>query len=208
MIEFINAERTKNGVSKLTMVSQLNDVASLRAEEITVDFSHTRPDGASCSTVFDEKGLDFLWFGENIAYTPISFSDPAGQVVEAWMNSEGHRKNILSTNFTSVGVGVNISSNRYYWSMEFAGGLSLPAYTFGDVDNDRKVDSNDASLILTEYSRLSTSNTGDFTENMRKSADVNIDGKIDSVDASLILSYYSYTSTGGIYTIEKFLNLN
>lgn len=74
----------------------------------------------------------------------------------------------------------------------------------GDIDGNNKIDSNDASLILAEYSLLSTSDTGEFTEDMKKSADINKDGLIDSADASLILSYYGYTSTGGTDTIDKF----
>ncbi|MDE7363794.1 MAG: hypothetical protein K2N27_02730, partial [Ruminococcus sp.] len=75
----------------------------------------------------------------------------------------------------------------------------------GDVDGDGIIDANDASIILAEYTLLSTGDSGTFTEDMKKSADINKDGQVDSVDSSLILSYYAYTSTGGTDTIEKFL---
>lgn len=77
---------------------------------------------------------------------------------------------------------------------------------FGDVDSDGSVDSNDASMILAEYSRTSTGFDASFNAKQKSVADVDLDGQIDSSDASLVLSYYAYTSTGGKVSFEEFLS--
>lgn len=75
----------------------------------------------------------------------------------------------------------------------------------GDVFADGRVDASDASLLLSEYSLLSTGETSTFTSEQTAAADVNSDGKIDSIDASLVLAYYSRISTGGYITIEEYI---
>lgn len=67
----------------------------------------------------------------------------------------------------------------------------------GDPNHDGKVDANDASFVLVQYSKLSTGGSGLLTENEKYAADVNDDNKIDAKDASIVLAYYSYLSTGG-----------
>lgn len=96
-------------------------------------------------------------------------------------------------------------AEKYGYKFESLGEPPAKESATGDIDGNGQIDATDASLILAEYSLLSTSGTGTFTETMIKSADVNGDGKIDSIDSSAILSYYSYTSTGGTDTIEDFL---
>ena len=78
--------------------------------------------------------------------------------------------------------------------------LTIPtaaALSLGDVDSDGRVDSNDASLVLSEYALVSTGQPGVFDSDARQAADVNIDGQTDSSDASIILDYFAYVSTGG-----------
>ena len=82
--------------------SKLAAAANERAEEIAEVFAHTRPDGTDCFTVLDEYGIKIWAAGENIAGY---YSDPE-EVVEAWMNSQGHRENILDSYFSHIGVGV------------------------------------------------------------------------------------------------------
>ena len=67
-------------------------------------------------------------------------------------------------------------------------------YVLGDVNDDKRADSVDASMILKQYALLSTG-SGNFTDKQKKAADVNTDGLIDAVDASNILAYYTYLST-------------
>ncbi|MBQ3139425.1 MAG: leucine-rich repeat protein [Ruminococcus sp.] len=71
-----------------------------------------------------------------------------------------------------------------------------PTYTLGDVNEDGKVDSADASLVLAEYALIQTGGDLTFTEKQKNAADVNKDGKTDSSDASKILEYYAAISTG------------
>ncbi|MCB7318245.1 CAP domain-containing protein [Lacrimispora sp. 210928-DFI.3.58] len=114
--ELVNKERAKAGLSPLTWNTKAASAARTRAEELTASFSHTRPNGSSFSTALTEAGLTYSRSGENIAYGQTS----AEQVMEQWMNSSGHRANILDQNFTSIGVGHYVSpSGVHYWTQLF-----------------------------------------------------------------------------------------
>lgn len=116
IVTLVNAERAKNGLSALTYDSTLQSAAQVRAQEIVSSFSHTRPDGTYYSSVLKEFGVSYRRSGENIAWgqkTP-------EEVVTAWMNSSGHRANILNAGYNKIGVGCNISaSGTIYWSQLF-----------------------------------------------------------------------------------------
>ena len=84
-------------------------------------------------------------------------------------------------------------------------GVAENSSSLGDVNEDSKIDSKDATEILSEYSSLSTGGSGSFDEKKITCADINFDTNIDSKDASLILGYYSYVSTGGSESIESYL---
>ncbi len=116
VLDLVNEERLKVGRSPLTYDTQLETAANIRAVEIKQSFSHTRPDGTSCFTTLDEIGYKYGYAGENIAYGQKS----PQEVVEAWMNSQGHRENILNENFTHLGVGVYESGSIIYWAQMFA----------------------------------------------------------------------------------------
>ena len=112
VIRLCNEERESAGLSPLKKSDSLTDSAAVRAGELPQKFSHTRPDGSSCFTALTEKGKTC---GENIA---AGHQNPE-QVVEGWMNSPGHRANILNPDFTEIGVGYNESGN--YWVQLFLG---------------------------------------------------------------------------------------
>ncbi|MCM1506458.1 MAG: dockerin type I domain-containing protein [Ruminococcus flavefaciens] len=76
--------------------------------------------------------------------------------------------------------------------------------SMGDVNADGSVDAVDATLVLTEYARLSTGSDYSFSDSQIAVADVNSDGFVDAVDASLILAYYAYLSTGGTMSFESY----
>ncbi|SHM85180.1 Ig-like domain-containing protein [Ruminococcus flavefaciens] len=76
----------------------------------------------------------------------------------------------------------------------------------GDVNNDKFIDANDASLILKTYVRISNNLASGLSFEQANAADVNKDHHIDSIDASCILSYYSYLSTNGTLSLEAYLN--
>ena len=117
VISLCNAERAKYGLAALTKRDDATSAARIRAKEIVQSFSHTRPDGTSCFSVCKQLGITYPSAGENIAY---GYRTPA-QVVSRWMNSEGHRKNILSASFTSIGVGCYQQGGTLYWSQMFLG---------------------------------------------------------------------------------------
>ena len=89
--------------------------AQTRAGELQTSFSHTRPSGASCFTALTEAGVSYTRAGENIAYGQ---STPEA-VVQSWMNSSGHRANLLSSSFTTIGVGYTVVNGTAYWAQLF-----------------------------------------------------------------------------------------
>ena len=115
VVALVNAERAKYGLSALKVDSRVQQAAQVRAAETVQSFSHTRPNGSSFSTALTEAGVSYTRSGENIAYGQ---STPQ-QVVQAWMNSSGHRANILNESFTTIGVGYTVSGGTAYWAQLF-----------------------------------------------------------------------------------------
>lgn len=116
VVKLVNAERAKAGLNALTLDKEIASAALVRAKEIETSFSHTRPDGRSFSSVLTDYGIRFSGSGENIAWGQIS----PEKVMEAWMNSEGHRANILNPKFTKIGVGHYQNANgRNFWAQLF-----------------------------------------------------------------------------------------
>ncbi len=102
VVALCNAERAKAFLPPLLSDdSKLQQAVDLRATEIKTKFSHTRPNGTDCFTVLQLYGITVQAAGENIAYGQKTPSE----VVKAWMNSEGHRANILSNKFNYLSVG-------------------------------------------------------------------------------------------------------
>lgn len=116
VVQLVNEERAKNGLAPLTVHTGAEQAAAVRAKEIQTSFSHTRPDGSGFSTALTQAGVSYTTSGENIAYgqqTPQA-------VMEAWMNSAGHRANILNASFRQIGVGhVRSASGVSYWTQLF-----------------------------------------------------------------------------------------
>ena len=116
VVNLVNQERAKAGLSPVTADTSIQAAAQVRAKEIEKSFSHTRPDGSSFSTALTQQGVTYRGSGENIAWgqkTP-------EQVMNGWMNSEGHRANILNKNFTKIGVGYHQNaSGTNYWTQLF-----------------------------------------------------------------------------------------
>ena len=112
VFEIVNQERIKAGVKPLKFNNDMYKAAMVRAKECDESFSHDRPNGTSCFTALKEAGVKYLSAGENIA---MGYRTPA-DVMNGWMNSEGHRNNILNPNFTDFACGVYKSG---YWSQFF-----------------------------------------------------------------------------------------
>lgn len=116
VLKLVNAERAKGGVSALTMSQQLTAPANERAKEIVQQFSHTRPNGTQWSTVLDEYNISVSTAGENLAY---GYNTPEA-VVDGWMNSPGHRANIMNPNFHKIGIGVYDKNGTIYCTQLFS----------------------------------------------------------------------------------------
>ncbi len=112
----VNAARAQNGLRALTLDANMNRAAAVRAAELAQSFSHTRPNGSRGMTALNEAGVSYRTAGENIA----SGQQTAQAVVSAWMNSSGHRANILSASFGRMGVGQATIGGRTYWVQLFA----------------------------------------------------------------------------------------
>ncbi|ABX42308.1 CAP domain-containing protein [Lachnoclostridium phytofermentans] len=116
VVKLVNEERAKNGLSPLTIDKSVESAALVRSKEIEKSFSHTRPNGSTFSTALKEQGVNYMAAGENIAWGQKS----PEEVMQAWMNSEGHRANILNAKFTKIGVGYYQNSNgTKYWTQLF-----------------------------------------------------------------------------------------
>ena len=116
VVRLVNEERAKAGLPALTVDRGAASAAQVRAKEIERSFSHTRPDGSSFNSALTEAGVNFSGAGENIAYGQNS----PEKVMEGWMNSSGHRANILNSSYTSIGVGhYQNTSGVNYWTQLF-----------------------------------------------------------------------------------------
>lgn len=109
IIRLVNVERGKNGLPLLTANWQASRVARIKSQDMINNnyFSHTSPTYGSPFKMMESYGLRFSAAGENIAYG----QQTAAAVMNSWMNSAGHRANILSRSFTQIGVGVAKKSN-------------------------------------------------------------------------------------------------
>lgn len=116
IVELVNEARAEAGLNPVILAADVTAAAQVRARETVTSFSHTRPDGRSCFTALDEAGVSYRGAGENIAWgqkTP-------EEVMNGWMNSEGHRANILNARFTTIGVGYHqTASGVNYWTQMF-----------------------------------------------------------------------------------------
>lgn len=118
VITLVNNERAKRGLGKLTKNWQLARVARYKSQDMASKkyFSHNSPTYGSPFTMMQNFGIRFSAAGENIAMgqrTP-------QEVMNAWMNSPGHRSNILSPTYNQIGVGMaKNSAGVIYWTQEF-----------------------------------------------------------------------------------------
>ena len=113
----VNEERTAKGLNTLAYEFKLQEAADLRAKEASEAFSHTRPNGTSCYTVFPE---DYINAGENLIMSDIQIAT-ADILMKTWMDSPGHRDNILSNKYSAISIGIYTKDNVVYASQLFIG---------------------------------------------------------------------------------------
>ena len=131
VLNLVNQERSKAGLQALTMDKDLLDAAMLRAAEISVLFSHERPTGQDCYTACSKMT------GENIAMGQMNPT----YVMNSWMNSSGHKANILGSNFKSIGIGCAYINGIYYW-----------VQCFGNNDTNSFAKPQNTKNIVTQFS--------------------------------------------------------
>ncbi|MGE4485480.1 MAG: CAP domain-containing protein, partial [Oscillospiraceae bacterium] len=113
----VNEQREANGLAPLTLSSELSNVARAKSQDMHDNnyFSHTSPTYGSPFDMLKAFGISYRAAGENIA---MGYATPEA-VVNGWMNSAGHRANILNSAYTQIGVGYVADGN--YWTQEFIG---------------------------------------------------------------------------------------
>ena len=131
VIKLVNRERIADGLEPLSVIQKLQQAADIRAEEITTVFSHTRPDKSEWKTIYTQVDLKGSDAAENIG----AGSKTADDAMGLWMDSSGHRSNIMKKETAHIGVGYISSpgsSHGQYWVQLFLGantedfsGLSL-----------------------------------------------------------------------------------
>lgn len=117
VVRLVNAERAKVGLAALTEDERLSDLARLKSQDMHDNgyFAHNSPTYGTPFQMMKSFGVTYRTAGENIA---MGHATPEA-VVSAWMNSSGHRANILNASYTSIGVGYVASGN--YWTQVFIG---------------------------------------------------------------------------------------
>lgn len=117
----VNKERLANGVSQLSYNTTMQNYARIKSKDMGDNkyFNHEDLRGNLITTKMQSDGVSYSAWGENIAYISGNANDLAEQFMKNWMNSEGHRANILSANFTSIGIGVYKIGDRVYATQEF-----------------------------------------------------------------------------------------
>lgn len=129
ILELVNQERGKAGAKKLKMDSALLEAAMLRAAECTVKFNHTRPNGKMCFTVNKKV------YAENIAW---GYKTPK-DVMKGWIESSGHKKNMLNKKYKSIGIGCFYKGGKWYWVQCFGNAKGDGVSNPGNSKNTYKV---------------------------------------------------------------------
>lgn len=120
VLTLVNQQRAANGLGALSMDSALAKTATLKSQDMAKlgYFDHNSPTYGSPFDMMKQFGITYRAAGENIAMGQTS----PQQVMQDWMNSPGHRANILNSSFTKIGVGIAQNSNgQYYWTQQFIG---------------------------------------------------------------------------------------
>jgi uncharacterized protein YkwD len=117
VLSIVNEERAKEGLDALKANTSLNTAACIRAKELVSENSPIRPDGRNGCSVLTDQGIVYETAGENIA----SGIKTPREVVETWMEDAGHRAQILSKDYTYMGLGYysTTKGDKYYWSQLF-----------------------------------------------------------------------------------------
>ena len=205
-LDLINADRTASGVSKLTMDETLLEIAAQRAAEISLYFSHTRPDGSSFNSGFDYASS----CAENIAYGQTT----AAKVYSAWKSSSGHYSNYMNSTYKRTGLACAYINGTYYWVQVFDNGtadsISQPSNT--TVTRTIKASSSNASgYVPTSTPKITSITNSGYKVTLKWEKVSNANGyriykydsttksykKIKTITSASTLKYTDKTTNGG-----------
>ncbi len=196
----VNKARVEAGLKPVYILPYLNEVAEVRAEEVSVYFAHTRGDNTGFETVIDTDVVSYGMAAENLA----GGKGTPEETFDQWKNSSGHWANIMNPNITHMGIGFCFDAEadyKFYWQQTFVStdqkfeDQYLPSEnvieteTDGDLNGDGVVDTYDY-LYLTDYIRKSNSDYPVyFNAQQMEAADCFVDGLITSADAKVMQRY-------------------
>jgi|GEM_PF-305520 len=190
VLDLVNTQRKNNGLSTLVMDKVLLEGAMQRAAELAISFSHTRPDGSSCYGAFRSG---YTVAGENAAWGQTSSSS----VMNSWMNSEGHRNNILDSRHNIAGIGCVKVNGVYLWIQCFEKNS-----TYSTVKASAFTNKTGTATVSYNPSNFSTtfSLTGNGNYNVGDTAYIKcaISGSVGTVNAKLLSVTSSDTSVASI----------
>lgn len=195
----VNEVRAENGLDPLYVVPYLNELSDIRAVETIEDFSHSRG-GKRFTSIIDTSVVDYFSAAENIACG----YGTAAETFQQWMNSDGHKKNILNPHMTHIGIGVVYDSESdygWYWQQMFVETDQVLENQYlptdyevvpkaeGDINGDGVVDSFDY-LGLCEYIYKTKNDIPVYmNEAQIETADCFRDGIITEADAKVMVRY-------------------
>lgn len=116
VVKKVNRERKKRGLKTVSMDKRMLKGSMLRAAELAIAFSHTRPSGRDFNTACYDKKQGYIMMGENIA----SGQTTSASVMNSWMHSPGHKANILTRKYKGIGVGAVVVNGVRYWVQNFS----------------------------------------------------------------------------------------
>lgn len=175
MLVLINEARAEANCPPLYMVDHLNDIANVRARELTFLNDHTRPNGGTFADDIDYNRVSYRSFAENIASGKAS----PEETFEMIMNSDEHNAIIMNPDFTHVGIGVTYENNSmygWYWSQVFVS-------VNNDIPGQKLITRED---LINKYGDNSDSHDND----PQLQGDVNCDGRVNSYDYIILANHF------------------
>ena len=198
-----NKIRMINGLQPLSVTDKMQKAADVRAQEIQTFLDNTRPNGNDCFTALTEAGASYDVAGENIA---AGYAD-AAEVLDGWWNSEGHRANMLDTDYNHLAVGYGYNENdpnHYYnyWVQMFIGSCTPTSISIEEENAytyllERGEDIDDLGLVLKVECKHGTSYMPVISE-MCSAYD---ESKLNE-EQTVTVTYGGKTTTFPIYVCE------
>lgn len=184
VVELVNEERESLGLSPLKNIDIMNYMCDIRAEELTELFSHDRPDGSDCFTIFDDMNVSWYDVGENIAW---GYPTPQA-VFDGWCNSSGHYENMTSPDYEYIGVSVAVDSDgnlnwvQLFSSMDssYESFVTTPAETTTTTTEP-------TTTTVTSDEPITETTTAGLPDILK--GDINLDGKTGSTDIVMLKNY-------------------